>query len=185
MKIVFIRHGKTKGNLEKRYIGKTDEPLSKEGIKEIENNSYPYCEAVISSGMKRCNETAEIIYPNKEYKIYEGLKECDFGLFENKNYDELKDNAYYKKWLESMGQIPFPEGEGHKEFCDRCSLAFEKAINDNKNYNSIAFVIHGGSIMAIAERLYEKESSFYDWQIANGKYLYFDLSYENDKIILK
>ena len=27
MKIVLIRHGATKGNLEKRYIGRTDEDL--------------------------------------------------------------------------------------------------------------------------------------------------------------
>ena len=30
--LVFIRHGATKGNLEKRYIGRTDEPLCDIGI---------------------------------------------------------------------------------------------------------------------------------------------------------
>ena len=31
MKLQFIRHGKTQGNLEKRYIGSTDEPLCAKG----------------------------------------------------------------------------------------------------------------------------------------------------------
>ena len=35
MKIVLIRHGATKGNLEKRYIGRTDEDLCGEGIKKL------------------------------------------------------------------------------------------------------------------------------------------------------
>ena len=35
MKLIFIRHGKTAGNLERRYIGRTDEPLCDEGIAEI------------------------------------------------------------------------------------------------------------------------------------------------------
>ena len=37
MKIIFIRHGQTKGNEEKRYIGRTDELLSQKGIEEIKN----------------------------------------------------------------------------------------------------------------------------------------------------
>ena len=35
MEIILIRHGKTKGNLEKRYIGVTDEPLTDEGAHEL------------------------------------------------------------------------------------------------------------------------------------------------------
>lgn len=41
MKIIFIRHGKTKGNLEKRYIGKTDESLCEIGIKELKKIYIP------------------------------------------------------------------------------------------------------------------------------------------------
>ena len=38
MELVFIRHGKTKGNMQSRYIGTTDEGLCKEGINELRNN---------------------------------------------------------------------------------------------------------------------------------------------------
>lgn len=40
MKIVLIRHGATKGNLEKRYIGRTDEDLCGEGIKKLKEDTY-------------------------------------------------------------------------------------------------------------------------------------------------
>ena len=38
MKIVLIRHGATAGNIEKRYIGITDEDLCASGIEGIYNN---------------------------------------------------------------------------------------------------------------------------------------------------
>ena len=33
--IYLVRHGKTAGNIEKRYVGSTDEPLCEAGIREI------------------------------------------------------------------------------------------------------------------------------------------------------
>ena len=67
MELVFIRHGKTRGNLESRYIGTTDEELCKEGIDGIRDNLYkniyPAADIVFTSPMKRCIQTAEIIYP--------------------------------------------------------------------------------------------------------------------------
>ena len=63
MKVVLIRHSKTAGNLLGRYIGTTDEPLCEEGIRLLENRSYPAAELVYVSPMKRCRETAALIYP--------------------------------------------------------------------------------------------------------------------------
>lgn len=80
MIIYFIRHGATAGNLEKRYIGRTDEELCTEGIErlkelrelvpDIKGNSIPdVCqgaEAVFTSPMKRCIATADILFPDKK-----------------------------------------------------------------------------------------------------------------------
>ena len=41
--ILFIRHGSTAGNLEKRYIGRTDEPLCEVGIAQIEALANELC----------------------------------------------------------------------------------------------------------------------------------------------
>lgn len=168
MKIFFIRHGKTTGNLKKRYIGKIDESLCNIGIDEIKKQKYPDTEIVICSPMKRCIQTAEIIYPDKEIFTYKDLKECDFGDFEGKNYSELSENTDYLKWLESMGQMPFPNGESHENFVNRCVRDFQKSVNDFKSYNKIAYVVHGGTIMAVLERFSVPKKSFYDFQVKNG-----------------
>ena len=95
MRIYLIRHSMTKGNKEKRYIGTTDESLCLEGIQLLEERKgmYPEVTYVYVSPMKRCVQTAEIIYPEMmkagAYSCNEKLRECDFGLFENHNYIEL------------------------------------------------------------------------------------------------
>ena len=48
MRVDFIRHGKTEGNLEMRYVGRTDEPLSFSGIAELMKNDYPPCGVLIT-----------------------------------------------------------------------------------------------------------------------------------------
>ena len=53
-KILLIRHGKTQGNLERRYIGRTDEPLCEAGRAALEGRSYPACDILLSSPMVRC-----------------------------------------------------------------------------------------------------------------------------------
>lgn len=167
MKIVLIRHGKTEGNIKKRYIGKTDEPLFE---KECLSLDYPKCETVVSSPLKRCIQTAEYIYPESEIKICADLCECDFGDFENKSYEDLKNNPDYIHWLSSGGKLPPPNGEGIGDFKSRCVRGFEKMVN-GKN-KSIAFVVHGGTVMAIMQSLFG--GGFYDYQIKNGGMFVFE-----------
>jgi len=166
MKIIFIRHGMTYGNLEKRYIGITDENLCDTGIKEISGKKYPECDIIISSPMKRCIQTADIIYPDKEKCICRDLRETDFGDFEGKNYTELKKNPDYQKWLDSNGMTDFPDGEPLDIFKTRCCNAFMDTV---RKYNSsVAFVVHGGVIMSILEKYGFPRKSFYDYHVPNG-----------------
>ena len=108
MRVVLIRHSKTAGNLKGRYIGTTDEPLCEEGIRLLEGKNYPAAELVYVSPMKRCRETASLIYPTLTQREEPLLRECDFGDFENKNYLELNGNPDYQAWVDSGGTLPFP-----------------------------------------------------------------------------
>lgn len=182
MKINFIRHGKTHGNLEKRYIGVTDEPLCDTGIKELENRKYPDCDIVVLSPMKRCIQTAEILYPDKKKIIIDSLSECDFGKFEGKNYHELSCDADYIRWVESGGMTTFPNGENPYDFRKRCIDAFYEAINKCQEYKALSFVVHGGTIMSIFERFAEPEGDYFDFQVANG--CGYICEYEKEKLMI-
>ncbi|MGN0639003.1 MAG: histidine phosphatase family protein [Huintestinicola sp.] len=166
-RLIFIRHGKTGGNLRGAYIGRTDEPLCDEGKSELEAKMFPEADIVISSPMKRCVQTADIIYNKLPIRIYDNLRECDFGDFEGKNYSELNGNADYQAWIDSGGTMQFPNGEGHTDFTDRCCRAFLQAVSENEG-KTIAFIVHGGTIMSVLERFAEPKKGYYDYMVKNG-----------------
>ena len=117
MELILIRHLKTPGNEKRQYIGSTDEELSEQEVLNFKQkykiDSYPQVQQVIVSPMKRCIQTAELIYPEVQIQQESLLKECDFGIFECKTYEELKDRAEYQAWLDSGGGIPFTLCERH------------------------------------------------------------------------
>ena len=75
--IQLIRNGLTEGNVSGKYVGHIDEPLSSEGIAQIEqmknDYKYPPVDAVFASPLSRCTQTAKIIYPNCEPILINGL----------------------------------------------------------------------------------------------------------------
>lgn len=170
MIIHLIRHGKTPGNEEKRYIGVTDEALSENGVESIREKIYPSCEAVVVSPMKRCLQTAELIYSGEQIQkqmVVPDFRETDFGLFEGKNYMELSGNALYQQWIDSNGTMDFPEGESIQGFKNRVLQAFQDLQENLMLFETVSFVVHGGTIMTLLE-CYEKKHGYYDWQCKNG-----------------
>lgn len=167
---MLIRHGKTAGNQEGRYIGSTDQPLCEAGIRDLQEADYQPAEQIYVSPLKRCIQTAGIIFPEVPRLIIEELRECDFGAFENKNYHELCHRPEYQAWLDSAGTMAFPGGEEPDVFRRRCCLGFEKVLADisQKGWKRAAMVVHGGTIMSILEAFAEPKCSFYDWQVKNG-----------------
>lgn len=170
VELYLIRHGKTYGNILGRYIGTTDESLCTEGREALKALACPRVEAVYASPMKRCLETAELLWPGMPVQYFDELRECDFGEFENKNYLELKDNPRYQTWVDSGGQMPFPGGEGHEDFQKRCREGFLKVLESirQKGFQRAALVVHGGTIMSILEAYGDPEKTFYDWQVKNA-----------------
>ena len=99
MILYVIRHGKTKSNEQRLYCGKTNDVLSEAGIKEIKEKqkcyNYPVCAKNFTSGAIRANQTFELLYPQTFYEVRPLFWEYDFGEFEGKSYDMLKDDARY------------------------------------------------------------------------------------------
>ena len=171
LKIWLIRHGMTEGNRHQRYIGVTDEPLCEEGRKLLGKFTYPKPQAVFVSPLKRCLETAAILFDDPKVRIIDQLAECNFGEFENKNYQELDGNEHYQSWIDSGGLLPFPGGESREEFKRRNVTGFQKAVNGclRNGISLAALVVHGGTIMNVMEEYADEDRSFYDWHVQNGK----------------
>ena len=182
--LILIRHGKTAGNLLGRYIGsRTDEPLCDEGREGLAGKQMPEVERLYVSPMKRCVETAEILWPGfdrKKMQKVTDLRECDFGDFENKNYKELSGNGDYQAWIDSNGTLPFPNGESMDAFKSRCLEAFARIVEEVSGAEQewiasgktgifrAGIVVHGGTIMAILEQYGYPKATYFDYQVKNG-----------------
>lgn len=167
MTVLLIRHGQTRGNLERRYIGSTDQGLCPQGREALEAVRAPEADALYVSPMLRCQETAAILYPGVEQTVIPGLQETDMGAFEGRTYEELKDDAAYQAWLDSSGEAAPPGGESKAQVRKRVLEAFRSVAARHKADESIALIIHGGTIMALLEAL-EPSHGYYRWQAPNG-----------------
>lgn len=165
IKLYLIRHGRTEENTKGLYIGRnTDVPLAEnEHLYWPENICPP--EQIFVSPMLRCRQTARMLTGHANFTIIEEFAEMDFGKFEGKGYEELKDDPYYQKWIDSNGMIPFPEGESRDGFVRRCMAGFEKMCRLVRKPD-VMLVAHGGTLMAIMSSL--TEGKYFDFQAVTG-----------------
>lgn len=174
--LLLIRHGATEANMEHRYLGRTDVSLSVEGVRELKKraDTYPTVDCLFASPMKRCLQTAKVLYPSQRPMIIQAWREMDFGLFEGKNYKELQNDLQYQAWIDSYGSLPFPQGESREEFALRCKTGFYEMLQqlgkicdtNGKQEMNIGLIVHGGTIMALLSDFYGGE--YYDYQVSNG-----------------
>ena len=166
MTIYLIRHGRTEANEKWLYCGSTDLSLSEAGREELKGISYDISNVrFLTSGMKRTNETLEILFGDVPYEVDSRFREVDFGIFEMQSYHEIKDTPEFQSWLtgDNEANVP-PEGESGLQMKQRVLEAFAEIKEDT------VLVCHGGVIAALMEHLFpEEHKSRYDWQPTNGK----------------
>ncbi len=168
-KLVLLRHGQSQWNLENRFTGWKDVPLTEQGINEainagdlIKKNKIKF-DKIFSSLLKRANETAEIaikraemfeLFENDEliYSRSENLNERNYGDLVGLNKAETAEKFGKEQvhiWRRSYDTPP-PNGESLKDVVDRVSPYFidhiEPLLKNNKN---ILIAAHGNSLRAI------------------------------------
>lgn len=133
LRIALIRHAPTPGNLERRYIGASDEALSPTGRKLALDARASLCalrpRLLFTSGMRRCDETAAILFPDLSPIRVAGLAEMRFGTFEGKTYADLTGDVRYQAWVDAGCVAACPEGEDQAGFVARVRGAFEQALD--------------------------------------------------------
>lgn len=172
MELILIRHGITQGNQERRFIGVTDIPLAPEGeaLARRVASTLPAVDHVYRSPLLRCRQTAALLWPGTAETVIQDLREMDFGPFEGKNHEELKDDPLYQRYISGgdLGQIPV--GETVEQVTARASrgLAGLTADAEARGFRRVAAVTHGGVMMALMWALGRPaRPGFYDWKTAN------------------
>ena len=165
MMIYLICHGKTGANEKHLYCGSTDLSLSETGKAELQALQYDIKNVrFLTSGMNRTDETLQILFGNVTYAVEPRFREVDFGIFEMRSYEELKDTPEYQAWLtgDNEANVP-PDGESGAQMKKRVLEALADIQEDT------CIITHGGVIAAIMAYLFPDEGkNRYQWQPQNG-----------------
>ncbi|WP_277586919.1 histidine phosphatase family protein [Psychrobacillus antarcticus] len=175
--VTLIRHLPTQGNRDKKYIGWSDEPI----IPGIKTKKVAYeTNQIIGSDLMRCKQTAAKVFNGIPYIENANFRECSFGDWEQKTYNELKEQALYRKWLDNPRQIVPPNGESMQAMESRVLQAFLETI---EKLAEPIIVIHGGPIRFLLTKYANIEKSFWDWEVAHG--CMFTLQWPDKKAVLE
>ncbi len=161
-RLYLIRHGKTEANLQHRYCGATDLPLSEAGREELKGLHYEISNVrFLTSGMLRTEQTLAALFGDVPHEKRPAFQEVDFGIFEMHTYEELKNDPAYLDWItgDNMANVP-PKGESGNQMLARILAALQELRQEDT-----VLVTHGGVIAAIMEHLFPEENkSRYQWQ---------------------
>ncbi len=171
MLITILRHGTTEGNLRGAYVGSTDLALCELGEAELRRlEADSSVTRVYVSPLLRARQTAEILFPSAQLEVVDGLREMDFGHFENRSAAEMENDAEYRAWVEGMCADSCPGGESMEAFSERVAGALADIINTarERGESRVTIVAHGGTIMAAMARYALDERDYFEWTADNG-----------------
>jgi probable phosphoglycerate mutase len=157
-RFVIIRHGETQWNLEGRYMGHLDSPLSALGELQAkrlaERCSSISFDALYSSDLGRAASTAWFIGREcrKEVLFDQGLRERNMGIFEGLTVTEMNlrypnERAEYERVGESY---IIPSGESAAQRIAIALQCLDKLATRHLN-ETVVVVTHGGVLMGLFE----------------------------------
>ena len=164
-RLILLRHGESQWNLENRFTGWVDVPLSPRGIQEAQHageklRSFTFDRA-FTSVLARANETLRLVLealgqtgiPMEKDKA---LNERMYGELQGLNKDETVKKygeAQVKIWRRSYDVRP-PGGESLKDTAERVLPYYERTIKPYLLRGEAALVAaHGNSLRALIMEL--------------------------------
>lgn len=170
--VTLFRHGLTEGNKRRVYMGWNDSLLSEEGKLQLRSYGLKQddYDSFLSSDIDRCITTMKLLFPDVEPQLLPSLREMNFGVFQGKTYQELKDNVKYQRWLDDFFSFSPPEGESFQQFSERVLSGWEELVETiiSNRLHSPFIVTHGGVISYLLSEFAPDQKGFWDWQIAHG-----------------
>ncbi len=176
------RHGKTAWNAEGRFLGRTDIPLSPEGVQELSNFHLPEgvrLDRIVSSPLLRAQQTAEI-FANRfavPREIHQGLQEKQLGDIEGLQHAEVE-QLYPQQWNawkegeRAALEARYPGAETESEVIQRLQATIQE-LESRAEQETILLVTHAGVLRALRYLLGESPDSLFTSSSGHGSILRF------------
>ena len=173
--IHLIRNMPCEGNLEGRYIGRTESPLALESIAKLAQRKreleYPQAQAFFASPSTRCVDTLKILYPQADPEVVLELAECDFGEFEGKTAKELEGDPRFAQWMAGGAQAAPPGGESGLVFLQRVCQGFELLVKNlmTLGQTSAVLVTSAGVLTSLLAAYGLPQAPAHQWMCQPGE----------------
>lgn len=127
VEVLLLRHEETPHNAESRYQGSSEPGLSEAGRRRT-RRLRPILEAKLGdadglwcSALRRSQETARLLFPEREIQVDSRLNELDFGDLEGLTSREAEEQVgeSYVRWRRNPESEPPPGGEPLSEVEER------------------------------------------------------------------
>ena len=195
-RLILLRHGESQWNLENRFTGWVDVPLSPKGIEEARQageklRGFTFDRA-FTSVLSRANETLRIVLETLGQSAIpiekdKALNERMYGELQGLNKAETAKkygDAQVKIWRRSYDVKP-PGGESLKDTAERALPYYEKMI---KPYllkgETIIIAAHGNSLRALVMELDQlSKEEVLELNIPTGAPLLYEFA-EDGKVLL-
>lgn len=162
--LALIRHGQSLWNLENRFTGWVDVPLTPQGENEARSAGIRLgdltFDVAYTSDLRRAQRTLELIQEARGWNIPtirdQALNERHYGDLQGLNKDDLRKQYGEEQvhiWRRSF-DIPPPNGEALKNTAERTLPFFERCIlGDIRQGKNVLVVAHGNSNRSIVMSL--------------------------------
>ncbi len=154
-RLILVRHGESVLGRTRRYAGHRDTPLTPAGRRQVLRLRSRFeslqPELIVSSDLRRCRETADLLAPNRDVKIAPQLRELDFGAWEGLTARtcQRRDPERFDRWMRDPRHTRPPEGETLTRLWTRVR-AFVASLVKRYPGRTLALITHAGPIRAIA-----------------------------------
>jgi len=156
VRILLVRHGETVFNVEGRWQGQGNSPLTERGLAQARELGRGLAQepitAVYSSDLGRAVQTARevAVLHGLEVQLEQRLREIDVGGWTGKNRDEI--DAEYpsgrEAWAKAPGRMQLPDGETLLEVQTRALAFFAERMPAHAD-QTIVVISHGALGQAI------------------------------------
>ncbi|MBW1601062.1 histidine phosphatase family protein [Streptomyces sp. JJ66] len=159
-KIVLWRHGQTSWNLERRFQGSTDIPLTTEGLSQARRAARLLAalgpDAILSSDLSRARATAAELAALTGLDVHhdENLRETYAGKWQGLTHEEIvgRYGEQYAAWKRGE-PVRRGGGELETEVADRAAPIVERGADKLPDGGTLVVVSHGGTIRTTIGRL--------------------------------
>lgn len=178
LQLILIRHAETVANVQRRWVGWNDTPLTEQGEAQAEAVARRLAAevtdaiALYTSPLPRARRTAEVIGQaiGLEPVPLDGLREINFGDMDGVTLEEMKAQypALYERWRDRTDtEFAWLGGERRSDFFRRVIATCDDILSRHRR-GTVLIVAHGGTLRAmLAYLLPEQMSRWWGYELAH------------------